>query len=226
MTIWFTSDTHFYHKQIIEFCNRPVPGIWEKNPLSPGEPLYTTEQQTAMMNDWLIANWRAKVKPTDEIYHLGDFFFCGQQAAAAILKQLPGRKHWIKGNHDYKLTKQLSQFFESIQNYKFIHVPLKYEDDDGKLQQYNQPIALFHFPIMSWDGMAHGSWHLHGHCHGSLADTGGLRLDMGVDCWNYNPVSIEEVQNEMALRSVRGVDHHDARENNPRFKHLLGMKKN
>lgn len=202
MTTWFTSDTHFWHKSIIGYCNRPVKDVEEMNAL-------------------LIKNWKDKVKPDDDIYHLGDFAFCNQQRAIDILEQLPGKKHWIVGNHDHRLARQVGVFFDEVESYKMLNTHIKYEDDEGTPQQYHMPIVLFHFPILSWDGMAHGTWHLHGHCHGSLKDNGSLRLDMGVDCWNYSPVSLEEVQKEMALRTVVPVDHHDKRENNPRFKHLL-----
>ncbi len=221
MTTWFTSDTHYYHKSIIGYCNRSLI-LDESGEIGKMDKFTgTMEQAVESMNNLLIQKWRERVKPEDEVWHLGDFAFCGQQNAIKVLKQLPGRKHWIRGNHDHKLTKQLSQFFESIQDYKLLMHGIIYEDDEGIQNLYKQPIVLFHFPIMSWDGMAHGSWHLHGHCHGSLPDNGSLRLDMGVDCWDYAPVSLEQVQNTMALRTVVPVDHHDARENNPRFKHLL-----
>ena len=201
MKIWFTSDTHYWHKNIIQYSNRPVEGI-------------------EAMNALLIKNWQERVKEDDLVYHLGDFFFCGAVKAAAILKQLPGRKIWIRGNHDSKVN-TLGYFFEEVTHYKMIYVDIPYEDEEEKPQVYHQPIVLFHFPIASWDGMAHGSWHLHGHCHGSFPDNGSLRMDVGVDCWNMSPVSVEEITKEMVMRTVVPVDHHDKRENNPRFKHLL-----
>jgi calcineurin-like phosphoesterase family protein len=206
MTTWFTSDTHYWHRSIIGYCNRPAIDV-------------------EAMNTMLIAKYKEKVKPEDTVYHLGDFAFCNQTRACEILEQLPGKKHWIVGNHDHKLIRQTEKYWTEITPYKLLMEHIKYKDDEGQSQQYHMPIVLFHFPILSWDGMAHGSWHLHGHCHGSLRDNGSLRLDMGVDCWNYSPVSLEEVQNEMALRTVVPVDHHDKRENNPRFKHLLQLKK-
>lgn len=202
MTTWFTSDTHYWHKAIIGYCNRPYSSVEE-------------------MNAGLIANYRACVKPEDHVYHLGDFGFCGVDTGLEIIKQLPGRKHWILGNHDGKLARRAASYFEEVVPYKLLMEHIKYEDDEGVPQQYHMPIVLFHFPITSWDGMGRGSFHLHGHCHGSLPDTGSLRLDVGVDCWNMSPVSMETIQNEMALRTVVPVDHHDRRENNPRFKHLL-----
>jgi calcineurin-like phosphoesterase family protein len=214
-TTWFTSDTHFWHKHIIDYCNRPVPGTGWMNP----------SERIEAMNKWLIQRWNEKVKPNDEVWHLGDFFFCGTKKALEILQQLNGRKHWIRGNHDYGLArnKEVIALLEAPpRDYKLLMANIPYEDEEEKPQQYTQPIVLCHFPILSWDGMAHGSWHLHGHCHGSIDNShndSGLRMDVGVDAENNNwyPISLDEIRNRMALRTVRPVDHHSSNENNPRF---------
>lgn len=181
MTIWFTSDTHFYHKKVIEYCQRPVADVEE-------------------MNEWLIERWNERIRPDDEVYHLGDFFFCGVSKAAPILERLNGEKNWILGNHDYKLWKKLDcpMFFKSVKHYK-------------KLKIDGQRIILCHFPILSWDRLSHGSWHLHGHCHGSLnggPHDHGKRLDVGVDCHNWYPISFEDVRDFMKGREIVKVDHH------------------
>lgn len=81
MTTWFTSDTHFGHKNIIKYSNRPFNDVEE-------------------MNSVLIDNWNATVKPNDEVYHLGDFSLYPKNMAQKILDQLSGKKHLIIGNHD------------------------------------------------------------------------------------------------------------------------------
>ena len=185
--IYFTSDTHYWHKHIIGYCQRP----------------YTSVEE---MNDGLIANWNWRVHQDDTVYFIGDFAFCGATKAQAIFDQLPGQKHLILGNHDYQTTKKLPWL--SIKDYCLIRPHIEYQDDEGEMCKTPHPIVLCHFPILSWDGMAHGSWMLHGHCHGSLADSGALRLDVGVDAHNMQPISLEEVQTYMALRTVVPVDHH------------------
>jgi len=81
MTIWFTSDTHFGHANIIRFCDRPYANVEE-------------------MNEAFITNWNEHVKYTDDIYHLGDFSF--ERKPENTARRLNGNKHLILGNHDKK----------------------------------------------------------------------------------------------------------------------------
>lgn len=79
MTIFFTSDTHFGHKRILE--------------LGKGRPFKTVESMDAA----LIYNWNKTVGPKDTVYHLGDFAFDDHDP---YLKQLHGSKLLLPGNHD------------------------------------------------------------------------------------------------------------------------------
>lgn len=192
MTTYFTSDTHFNHSKIIEFCNRPA-------------------RDRDEMNEMLIDRWNERVKPGDMIYHMGDFAFCGKTLRKIIINQLNGRKFLVRGNHDPDSNQWwLDAGFEWVRDYYKLKETISYEDDEGETKQYVQPIVLCHFPILSWDNMAHGSWHLHGHCHGSLPMSRMMRLDVGVDTNNWYPYSLEEIQKIMVMRSVVPVDHHGA----------------
>ena len=187
MSIFFTSDTHFFHKQIIQYCNRPWASVED-------------------MNAGLIDAWNGRVKPEDRVYFIGDFSFAGPVPSGTIFNALNGEKHLIKGNHDHKVATRLS--WASVKDYDLITPEIEYQDDDGEMKKFKQPIVLCHFPFISWDRMMHGSWHLHGHCHGNLADSGAMRMDVGVDVTKYAPIRLDEVQTYMALRSVVPVDHH------------------
>lgn len=79
MTVWFTADSHFSHRNIIKYCNRPFSSVAE-------------------MDETMIANWNDRVSQHDTVYHLGDFMFGKNQLR--ILQRLNGRKHLILGNHD------------------------------------------------------------------------------------------------------------------------------
>jgi calcineurin-like phosphoesterase family protein len=155
--IWFTSDTHFGHKNIIKYCNRPFKDV---------------EQ----MNRTLIENWNARVAEGDTVYFLGDFCFGNHEVYEA---ELNGNIMFIKGSHDPWL-KQYPYLF-----------PLKTKiDGEDKL------IVLCHYAMRSWEKSHYGSWHLFGHHHGRLAPYG-LSFEVGVECWNYAPVSLEKISARM-----------------------------
>jgi len=80
--IWFTSDTHFGHANVLTYCRRPFADL-------------------AAMHEGLIANWNAVVAPGDTVYHLGDFAL-GARAAVipAVLPRLHGSLVLVAGNHD------------------------------------------------------------------------------------------------------------------------------
>lgn len=79
--VFFTSDTHFNHANIIDFCKRPFGSVEE-------------------MNEALIANWNRVVSKDDIIFHLGDFCFGGSEVWNSILDRLNGKIYLILGNHD------------------------------------------------------------------------------------------------------------------------------
>lgn len=79
--IWLIADTHFNHKNIIKYCNRPFSSIEE-------------------MNETLINNWNSVVKNNDRVFMLGDFCLSGKDKIIKIGNQLNGRKTLIIGNHD------------------------------------------------------------------------------------------------------------------------------
>ncbi len=100
MTIFFTSDTHFSHANIIKYCNRPYSSVTE-------------------MNEMLIKNWNDVVTPQDTIYHLGDFAF--DNDPGKFLVRLNGQKFLIKGNHD-KRPVQVLPGWQQVSDYKEIKV--------------------------------------------------------------------------------------------------------
>lgn len=88
MTIWYTSDTHFYHTNIIKYSGRPFSDVNE-------------------MNEKMIYNWNQCVEPEDIVYHLGDFgLFKRGKKPEDTLARLNGTIHLIRGNHDHKETRE------------------------------------------------------------------------------------------------------------------------
>ena len=134
------------------------------------------------MDETLIRNWNETVTDDDTIYVLGDISMKIQKYDLNVLK---GRIHVILGNHD-KRPNYFKQFTHilSIQDRKYIDV-------EGQI------IVLDHFPLHRWDRSHYGSWHLFGHCHGRLTDGVGKSLDVGVDSWQYRPVSFVNIKAAM-----------------------------
>ena len=70
-------------------------------------------------------------------------------------------------------------------------------------------IICCHFAMLTWHKMHHGTWHLHGHSHGSLVYPHEARIhDVGVDANNLRPISYEEVHEIMRDKRFTVVDHH------------------
>ena len=168
MTVFFTSDTHFRHKNIIKYDGRP----------------YASSDE---MTEALIKNWNLRIQPSDTVYHLGDVGVGRPEVLREILNRLNGKIFLIKGNHDDSATKPACKDrFEWIKDY---HVAAF----NGGVR-----IILFHYALRVWDCCHHGSWHLYGHSHGRLPpEEGRLCLDIGVNSWNYFPLSLDEVNVEM-----------------------------
>lgn len=79
--VYFISDHHFGHKNIIDFESRPFANV---------------DEMTAVM----VAKWNSVVGKQDKVFHLGDFSFLNQEKTAVIVSQLHGYKVLILGNHD------------------------------------------------------------------------------------------------------------------------------
>lgn len=159
--------------------------------LGRGRPFDTVEE----MDEGLIENWNSVVTKGDRVYFLGDFSFHNEEKTREIFGRLKGRIHFVRGNHDRRLHDPLPHNIDTFSDYKEITVK-------GK------KLVLFHYPIFSWNGSYRGSWHLHGHEHGNGTPHNLPRMDIGVDCFNYTPVSFDEVSEIMSTRSWEAEGHH------------------
>lgn len=167
--IYFTSDTHFGHANILKYSNRPFKDVKE-------------------MDEAIVENWNKTVKQNDEIYHLGDVIFSKDHS---ILKRLNGKKTFLYGNHDKNASWNYIYYKE-----------LKYKKN---------LFILSHFPFLTWNKSKYGSIHLHGHCHGTINDLNKSlkRFDVGVDCYNFTPVSIEQIIEESKAKNTIDIREYD-----------------
>lgn len=176
MNTWFTADHHFGHKAILSYARRPFVSVEE-------------------MDEELIAKWNAFIKPSDTVWHLGDFSFYSPAKTREITSRLQGNIHLILGNHDSSRgrPKLYQELFASVRDYY-------------RLRFENHRIILCHYPFETWHGAHKGAWHLHGHSHGSLPPRGG-RLDVGVDP-SFQLWHIDSVIDYMKDHPYEAVDHH------------------
>jgi calcineurin-like phosphoesterase family protein len=182
--VWFTSDLHVDHKNIIEYCSRP----------------WTFEQQ----REEIITRWNSRVGLYDDAYHLGDFVFAGSkglQKTLEVIKELNGNITFIRGNHCQ------DGLWELIERANLPHV--KEICHYKEITVERTKICMFHYPMETWNKAHHGAWHLHGHSHGSMKPRG-RRLDVGIDNHPDRQVfSLAEIKIHMAKQEFTVVDHHD-----------------
>jgi len=166
--IFFTADTHMGHAKIIEYCSRPFTGSVE-------------------MDEGLISNWNAIVKPEDLTFHLGDFSF----KPANYRHKLNGKIILIRGNHDSRKTDNL---FDKVIN--------KLELNIGKYKCFlsHRPgeifaqIGLNNFllgnPLCNIG--SNFDYYINGHVH-NIWKVKEKNINVGIDVWNMKPVPIEDL---------------------------------
>lgn len=168
MATYFTSDWHFGHftnreRGVIQFCGRPFPA-------KPGTP---------EMNKKIIEGFKI-LTPEDTLYVLGDCFFrTSPEEAKWILDQIPCKVILIRGNHDkWGKAKMLRVGFDEVLNHEVINLP---EGID---------ILLIHDPVVACIEKIQEHVILCGHVH-QLWRTFGRCINVGVDVWDFKPVSLE-----------------------------------
>lgn len=179
--IWFVSDTHWGHKEVINYCKRPFDSIEH-------------------MNEELIKRWNEKVRPQDTIYILGDMALCPYKEFEPIAKRLLGQKVLIQGNHDHYSIGQYNKLGFQV----FQEVKIRLAGKIVRLSHY--PYALpwykkwfaYKSELRFLDRRPpkiKGEWLLHGHSHAKYKKANdGNRIHIGVDANNFYPISAKEIE--------------------------------
>ena len=134
-------------------------------------------QTAEEMDEYMANKWNSRVNHGDIVWHLGDVFFSNHE----ILGELKGLKKLIVGNHDYKKLKILKQYFDI--------------EKDSIIVDKRKQLVLCHYPIWDWPQKFHGYYHFHGHTHGFCKMGHPKAFDVGVDCWDYYPMTFQEIIN-------------------------------
>lgn len=162
--IWFISDTHFQHENILKF--------------SPEPDLFTTINER---DELLIERWNSVVKPGDKVYHLGDVGFGDKSKLPAIINRLNGSKRLIVGNHDNVTFWATGGCFQKIMLWRVW--------DDKNLLFTHVPV---HQDCLSERLVSEGGINVHGHTHTRGSPEGPYR-SVCVELNNYTPVHLEDL---------------------------------
>ena len=168
--VFFVSDTHFWHTNIIKYCNRPFDTVEE-------------------MNEKLISNWNSVVNKDDTVFHLGDFAFCGPTKAKVILEQLNGNIILVRGNHDYDSVLKL---FNKV----YDQLIIKIGEELIYLNHY--PFLTYAGAYRENVYQLFGHLHLSNKVEiKNQLPLGIKQYDVGVDLNNYTPISWKEVKEKL-----------------------------
>ena len=172
--IWFTSDTHFGHRNIMTYCDRPGSTIEDHD-------------------EMLIENWNAVVGEDDIVFHLGDFAFAPDKRWKELVKMLNGHIYLILGNHDIVRWpgRVVMSAFDGVAQQAILKI-------EGRT------VILNHYPFLCYGGTYKGEqgavWQLFGHVHTKDIGVKGqddervamrfpYQYDVGVDNNGYAPIS-------------------------------------
>lgn len=171
--VWFTSDLHFWHKNICKYCDRPYESLEE-------------------MHEAIINNWNSVIKDDDDVFLLGDMGFCGYNKLQPLIGQLKGKIHLVQGNHDEdKVVYKLYDYDNIYSVCDVIQVTIV-----GDEECPNQELTLCHYPWTDWPNKERGAWMVHGHQH-QLPHTKSCSIvhwDVGLDKNGMFPINFEQLK--------------------------------
>lgn len=181
-TVWVTADTHFGEEAAIGRFGRPF-------------------ADTKEMDEALLDAVNRRVGRRDVLLHLGDVFGdldweskAARRDARAFLDRIRCRRvRLVRGNKDPG-GRGFERCFDRVEETASFRV-------DGPGTDVRLRVICHHYPLRQWRGMWDGALHLHGHAHGSVAEHG-RSVDVGVDCWGYAPVRLEDLVRLLCARPV------------------------
>lgn len=200
MTTYFTADPHFGHARLLELS------------AARGAAFGSVEE----MDERLIANWNATVTADDTVWVLGDYDMHGKDRSLGYLSRLAGTKILVSGNHDAcwagvrdgwkNRERYLAAGFAAVLDFGSVKLPATGTHPEGRR------VLVSHFPYVG-DSQAEDRYRqfrlrdegrplLHGHVHESFrerrSERGTWCVNVGVDLWDYHPVSEHTLAEHLA----------------------------
>lgn len=133
MNVFFTSDTHFSHFNIIQYCNRQFSSVEE-------------------MDDAMSTAWNETVGDDDILVHMGDLTLANHitkyPRLEGVLRGLKGVKMLVGGNHDRPKMR------ETLRSWGWIVVKEFNPKTNVKMSHY--------YPQVADAGFVHIHGHAHG----------------------------------------------------------------
>jgi calcineurin-like phosphoesterase family protein len=165
-SIWVTADTHFGESEAVGLFGRPF-------------------SDARTMDEAMLDGINRRVGRRDVLVHLGDFCGPHPEGKAAQVAHATAVRHRIRcrrvelvrGNHDPD-SRRFEGLFDRVDDLR------SWRTDDRRR------VNACHWPMRLWRGQFKGGMLLHGHAHGGLAMLG-RSVDVGVDCWRFEPVPLE-----------------------------------
>jgi len=192
--VWFTSDTHYAHTNIVKGVTR-----WRNADGEIPEDAVRNFPDVETMNELMIENINRNVDANDWLIHLGDWSFGGIERIKEFRESIDCKNIvLILGNHDHHIQreKSLQKLFTHVAHYEEMKITQKHN---------SHKFILCHYPIISWNGMHDGSYMLHGHQHlkgdNRFCDKGHRRMDIGLcGSTDFRPYHVEELINILSER--------------------------
>lgn len=188
MNVFFTSDHHFGHKNIIKYDERPFTSVEE-------------------MNETMIERWNSVVGPRDLVYHVGDLSFLNLEGTQKIVQRLNGLICLIEGNHDRARSK-------TWWKKTGIHVVEKRSREVNYIvNDYIFDILVQHEPVLDEMPISHLQQkkykvQINGHVHTSWITKNWkeiLFINVGVPVWDYYPVSVEQIKKLISEEMLKQI---------------------
>lgn len=171
--IHFTADLHLGHKKMY------------------GRPQFKSVTEH---DDFIISRWNEVVAEHDHVYIAGDFIWPGVKDPFQYIERMNGEKILVPGDHDHR----------DIERWQLGMIggrPFQCARDiyDLRYMEWDQSIIISHWPQQHWRRSHYGSWHVYGHLHHADAGPWGKRIQVGIDRFNYYPVSFTDLKEVMSL---------------------------